>query len=126
MKAFRNRLAQRYLCLLQEDPNCQHEASISVKAHIYSVYSIYIFFRSTPIADGSSQTKGRTGAAAAGLCHSHSNTGSLTHGAGPKVKPSSSWILVKFLTTEPQRELLYLFFSNNYIIYLVSLNFLKV
>ena len=31
---------------------------------------------------------------------------SLTHGAGPGIKPVSSWILVGFVTTEPQWELL--------------------
>ena len=40
------------------------------------------------------------------------NTGSLTHWVRPRLKPTSSWILVGFITAEPQRELLnfYLFF----------------
>ena len=33
-----------------------------------------------------------------------SNTGSLTHGAGPEIKPKSAWILVGFITVEPQQE----------------------
>ena len=38
---------------------------------------IYLFiFRATPSANGSSQARGRIGAAAAGLHHSHSNLGS--------------------------------------------------
>ena len=60
------------------------------------------------------------GATAAGLHHSHSNTrsepcltyttahsnsGSLTHWVRPGIQPTSSWILVGFVTTEPQREL---------------------
>ena len=35
----------------------------------------------------------------------HSSWQSLTHGAGPGIEPASSWILVEFVTTEPQREL---------------------
>ena len=34
------------------------------------------------------------------------NMGSLTHRAGPGIKPVFSWILVGFITAEPQRELL--------------------
>ena len=33
----------------------------------------FLLFRATPTAYGSSQAKDRIGAAAAGLCHSHSN-----------------------------------------------------
>ena len=36
-------------------------------------------FRATPAAYGSSQARGRMGAAAAGQCHSHSNSGSEPH-----------------------------------------------
>ena len=36
----------------------------------------------------------------------HSNSGSSTHWARQGIKPSSSWILVGFITIEPQRELL--------------------
>ena len=39
----------------------------------------FSFFTATPLAYGSSQAKGRIGAAAAGLCHGHSNTGSELH-----------------------------------------------
>ena len=35
----------------------------------------------------------------------HGNTGSLTHQVGPGIKPTSSWILVVFVTAEPQWEL---------------------
>ena len=40
----------------------------------------------------------------------HSNAGSLTHCMRPGIKPASSWMLVRFITTEPQRELLVYFF----------------
>ena len=32
----------------------------------------------------------------------HRNSGSLTHGMRPGIKPECSWILVRFITTEPQ------------------------
>ena len=45
------------------------------------VFFIYLFllFRAAPAAYGGSQARGRIGAAAASLCHSHSNTGSEPH-----------------------------------------------
>ena len=36
---------------------------------------------------------------------SATSAGSLTHCGRPGIKPESSWILVSFVTTEPQREL---------------------
>ena len=59
---------------------------------------------------------GQIGAAAASLCHSHSNVGltyatahgnagSLTHWARPGIRPAASWILVEFVIAEPPREL---------------------
>ena len=36
----------------------------------------------------------------------HSNTASLTHWARQGIEPVSSWILVRFITAEPPRELL--------------------
>ena len=77
-------------------------------------------FRATPAACGSSQARGQIRAVATILCHSHSNTGSksaiyttahsnagsLTHWATPEIEPTSSWILVGFVTNEPQWELL--------------------
>ena len=71
------------------------------------------------MAYGCSRARGRIIAATAGLHHSHSNTGSephlqhtpqlpgndesLTHQARPGVEPS--WIVVMFISIEPQREL---------------------
>ena len=43
---------------------------------ILTVHSTVFVFRATPAAYGSSQARGQTGAAAAGLHHSHSNVGS--------------------------------------------------
>ena len=62
-------------------------------------------FRSTPVAYSGSQARGQIRAVTAGLHHSHSNTGSFTHWAGPEIEPASSWILVRFVITKPQWEL---------------------
>ena len=72
------------------------ESRLQWKGLIYLF--IYLLFKATLMAYGSSQVRGWIGATAAGLCHSHSNTRSLNHWAGPGIKPASSWILVRFLT----------------------------
>ena len=47
--------------------------------------------------------------------HSNSNEGSLTHWVSPGIKPTTSWLLVEFVSAVPQRELLQYCFnpSNN-------------
>ena len=57
------------------------------------------------LAHGASQTRGLIGAVVAGLCHSHSNDGSLTHWARPGIKPTTSWFLVRFISAVPWWEL---------------------
>ena len=74
---------------------------------------IYLLFRAAPLAYGSSQARGPIGAAAAGLCHSQGNTGSLTLWVRIGMEPKSSWILVGFITTEPQWELLIVCFRSH-------------
>ena len=44
------------------------------------------------------------------LHHSYGNARSLIHSARPGIEPASSWMLVGFLTAEPQWELLYVDF----------------
>ena len=81
----------------------------------------FCLFRASPTAYGSSQAKGLIRAEAADLCHSHSNTGlscicALHHSSRQcwildplsrlGIKPTSSWILVIFITAEPQQKLL--------------------
>ena len=46
-------------------------------------------FRASLSAYGGSQARGLIGATAAGLCHSHSKAGSLTHQAGPGFESTS-------------------------------------
>ena len=83
-------------------------------------------FRAEPVAYGSSQARGRIGAAAAGLHHNHSNSrpephlqptpqltampDPLTHWVRPGIRPASSGMLVRFVSTEPQWELHDFFF----------------
>ena len=57
------------------------------------------------MASGGSQARGRIGAAAAGLYHSHSNAGSLTQSARPGIDPVSSWMPVRLVSTKSRREL---------------------
>jgi len=47
------------------------------------------------------------------VCDLHSNIGSLTHWARPAIEPASSWILVRFISVEPQWELRVFFFSQH-------------
>ena len=47
----------------------------------------------------------RIWAASATYTTAHGNTGALTHWARPGMEPASSWILFRFVTTEPQWEL---------------------
>ena len=83
------------------------------------VLLLFCLFRATPVAYGSSQTRGWIGVA--GLHHSHSNTrselslqpyttahnsGSLTHWMRSGIEPATSWMLVGLVTTEPQWQLL--------------------
>ena len=54
------------------------EQSLTTWRGVQSILFIYYFilflhFRATPAAYRGSQARGRTGAVAAGLCHSHSN-----------------------------------------------------
>ena len=80
---------------------------------------INFLFRAAPEAYGGSQARGGIRATAASLHHSHSHMGSkpylwptayghawsLTHGVRPGIKPSSSRMLVGFITAEPHWEL---------------------
>ena len=93
---------------------------------------VCLLFGVVPEVYGSSQVRGWIGAAASGasLLNRHSNTrsepclwpipqltampGSLTHWAGPGIEPTSSWILVGFMSTEPWWELLHLFFLKEF------------
>ena len=70
---------------------------ISVFFFVFFFLFFFCLFRPTSAAYGGSQARGLIGATAAGLRHSHSNSGSLTHWARPGIKPNSSWILVRLV-----------------------------
>ena len=87
--------------------------------HLFTrFFFFFAFFRATPTAYGSSQARGQIWATAVSLHHSHSNVGSephlrptpqlTAHRVRPGIKLVSSWILVRFITAEPQQELLFL------------------
>ena len=44
-----------------------------------NLHLFFLFFKAASVAYGSSWARGRIRAAAANLCHSHSNTGSKPH-----------------------------------------------
>ena len=58
-------------CLLQALPKKQEKMVFTVGDLL-----LFVFFRAAPMACGGSQARGRTGAGAASLHHSHSNSGS--------------------------------------------------
>ena len=104
----------KFLCahifslLLGYVPKCRIAGS-------YGNFFFFLLFRAAPTEYGGSQTRGLIGATAAGLCKAgskpspwptaHGNARSLTHWEGPGIEPESSWILVGFVSAEPQGEL---------------------
>ena len=84
-------------------------------------FFFFLSFRSTPVVNGSFQAKGsnqsyscqpmlqsqqcRVPAMSVTYTTTHGNVRSLTQWSRPGIKPESSWILVRFITTEPQQEL---------------------
>ena len=77
---------------------------------------VFCLLRAMPMAYGSSQARGWIRATAAGHSHSHPRsklhlqpmpqlTRSLTHRARPGIKPTTSWLLVRFITAKPRQEL---------------------
>ena len=99
------------------------------KKYCSLLFFFFCIFRAAPAVYGGSQAKGRTGAVAASLHHSHSNhriqaasatyatahsnSRSLAHWARPGIEPTSSWMLVRFVSTEPWQELPYCSLLNN-------------
>ena len=60
-----------------------HMAVLFLFIYLFFVFLSFFFLRATPMANGGSQARGLIGAIAAGLCHSHSNTGSK-----PRLRPT--------------------------------------
>ena len=112
-------------------------------------FSFPFFFRAAPSAYGCSRARGQIRPTAAGLSYSHSNTGSKPHlqpplqltatpdrqptEQGQGIQPTSSWILVGFLSTVPQWELPLsifpfsdIFFSNSSIFFCIFYDIIRV
>ena len=116
------REAQISLLFKQVYLKCFCYSSVTSTLTLTSTFLFFFcLFRSTHVAYVSSQARGQRGAAAASLHHSHSNMGceravSVTDTTAHsnvrsrihwvRIKPTSSWFLVGFITAEPQRELL--------------------
>ena len=100
-------------------------------------FFFFIHFRAASVAHGGSQARWWIGAIAAGLHHRHSNTRSelhlqptpqlntwsLIHRARPGIEPTFPWMLVRFVSTEPQWELPYFLFLSYFA---NSLNFSNI
>ena len=75
--------------------------------YLFMCSFIYLWlFGSTPAVYGDVQARGRIGAAAGSLHHSHA-------GSEPEIELASSWILVGFVTTQSQWELLIFIFNQS-------------
>ena len=101
------------------DATMEQYGGSSKKKKTYFFFSE--LFRATPRAYESFQARGQIGVVAASLYHSyskhqiwaisttytiaHGNARSLTYWVRTGIKPTSSWLLVGFVTTEPQWEL---------------------
>ena len=72
------------------------------KLHVFVI--IICLFRARATAPGGFH-RGRIGAVANSLHHSHGNAGSLTHWVRPEIEPTTSWFLVGFVSAVPQWEL---------------------
>ena len=85
----------------QEDFRASHNVNLFFNCIFF--FFFFFFFRAALV---SSQGRDQIRATAASLRHSHSNSRSLTHWVRPGIKPAFSWKVVRFITAEPQWELL--------------------
>ena len=79
------------------------------------LFFFFCLFGAALVAHGNSQARGQTGVAAAGHSHSHArselclwrtcSSGQRMPLVRPGVKSTSSWLMVGFVTAEPQQEL---------------------
>ena len=83
---------------------------------------LFIYFRTASMRDGSSHARGRSELQLQlqACTTAHSNARSPTHQVRPRIEPSSSRILVGFVSTVPQWELLVNLFLNLNIWYVYS------
>ena len=86
---------------------------------LISLFFFFLSFKAAPVGHGSSQARGWIGATASGPHHSHSRSigtesathttahGTLIHWARPGIEPTSSWILVGFVSLWATKRMLY-------------------
>ena len=101
--------------------------------YLLTKFIIYLAFRAIPMAYGGSQARGQIRAshwptpqpqqrqirATSGTyTTAPGNTGSIIHWVRPGIKPVSSWILVRFVSTAPRRRELPLLITFKFSIYL--------
>ena len=88
--------------------------------NLFFLFSFFLLFRPAPAAymevprlgvRSELQLLVYTTAASATYTTAHGNTRSLTHWARPGMEPTSSWILVGFISAVPQHERLNIYFS---------------
>ena len=91
-----------------------HWSSLPDHCTVYNQYirflSFFLFFldlfRVSPMAYGSFQAREhKIWAVSATYTTPHGNAGSLTCWLRPEIEPASSWIVVRFISTEPCQEL---------------------
>ena len=88
-------------------------------AFFFFFSSLFLLFRAAPTAYGGSQARGQIRATAETYTTAHSKAGSLTHWVRPGIEPATSWFLVRFVSTVPQRELLSWLFK---VCFVISIN----
>ena len=96
--------------------NCAHtvrQSCYCIHFHSLCIFFSFCLFRAAPVAYGSSQTGGQIGAIVAGphqlRIQAMSSTYTTVHGntqifnpqARAGIEPASSWVLVRFVSTEP-------------------------
>ena len=83
------------------------EYGVFLPSKFYLPESFFFFclFRAILAAYGGSQARGQIRAVAARLHHISQQCRILTHWARTGIKPTSSWILVRGISAEPQLEL---------------------
>ena len=107
--------------LVQENNFKYVNKHLEITCKALFIYLSFYLFRAVPVSYGSFQAKGQIRAAAASLHHSNlglshiydlhhssqqqSMLDPLTHLARPWIELLSSWILVRFVTADPQWEL---------------------
>ena len=111
------------------------DIQFSQPIYLFIIYCLFfcLFFRAIALVYGSSQARGqirampqpqqcRIRAMSVTYTMVHGNARPLIHWVRSGIKPASSWVLVGFITTEPQWELPNILIKNTIIILWVFLS----